>query len=249
MDSDNEKAGESLTGRRGPSFTRSEAQHLFTGRGEAWCVLRRERHGTVRGAHISRESTASARLRQGHGTRIGKKERGERLTALKSTEKERENWGGYRYPTSHCLRFSNKTKIPPTTAECLLATGVLRRPWEPPTLSLFEENSQGFPTILSNSLGVRYKAFFFSLFLACQDPSLLESGISWSNALLSLLLASPQRSQLWLSHLRWHSVSNHTRQPHGAQAEGKRMSSSLPFVSGQHGFALLMNAHSFMKDS
>lgn len=35
MDSDNEKAGESLTGRRGPSFTRSEAQHLFTGRGEA----------------------------------------------------------------------------------------------------------------------------------------------------------------------------------------------------------------------
>lgn len=35
MDNDNEKAGESLTGRRGPSFTRSEAQHLFTGRGEA----------------------------------------------------------------------------------------------------------------------------------------------------------------------------------------------------------------------
>lgn len=111
---------------------------------------------------------------------------------------------GYRYPTSHCLRFS-KTKIPPTTAECLLATGILRRPWEPPTLSLFEVNSQGFPTLLSNSLG----ACFFSLFLACQDPSLLESGISRNNALVSLFLASPQRGQLRLSHLRWHSISIH----------------------------------------
>lgn len=33
-DNDNEKAGEILTGRRGPSFTRSEAKTLFTGKGE-----------------------------------------------------------------------------------------------------------------------------------------------------------------------------------------------------------------------
>lgn len=75
----------------------------------------------------------------------------------------REGAGWYRSAISHGRRLL-KQKVLPTTAECVSATGILRKAQEPPTLSFFEENSQGSLKLFSNSVGARHKACFSSLF-------------------------------------------------------------------------------------
>lgn len=114
------------------------------------------------------------------------------------------------------------------------AAGILRGARELHTLSFFEENSECFPKLFPNSERARHKACFLSfflfllllLFLACQDLSLLESGTSWSNAFVFLVLSLLGVSSCF--HMALLGCHPHSRLC-GTQEEEKAKFSSIRF--------------------